>query len=384
MTQTLSIKKPPPSGGFLIVDGLILILIDMTMILGLNLSDRVYLAADTRVTRSDGSQEDHILKVMPLINSPSPTAGALPNNIMVAVAGDIKLATFFYTELKRRIDKGDLPHNIRLLDGAISEELINSILKEWTEHYPKPFGRRCCLLFAGQTSDSKKVLDGPKLQTLMDTYKVAQEKYRKEGRPKIIEALRNDPTMRLLNEKLNAQAGKGVLDLLEEGSVLAIPPYIQDALLDPKNESSKKDSFLFSREIVIEQGGVQIRRETAEWGQLISRGSAGISSGDISSEILAAIELRPNKGKTKEHLMEGAFISSTIRDMARERGVDTIGGQVLIAIIQDGKGQISGSGQDLKFTPAGLLINIGGAFRQVVPFTKYLPLNSKAEALLRL
>lgn len=353
----------------------------MTMILGLNLSDRVYLAADTRVTMSNGTHEDHVLKIMPLVESPSLEPCEMPNSINLAVAGDVRFSTYFYEQIYALIKSGGLSSDIRILSKQLDQARIETLLGDWVSRYTNPFGRRCCLLFAGQSIERSKILPRAKLDDLLRIYSEEQEKGR-ANRHQIVEALEKDATMKIIDAKMKAEAGRGVLESLEISSIPKMPEHIEEAAQDINGKSSKRDSFIFCLEIAITQGGVSLRREEAEWGQLISRGTAGISSGDVPSSLLATIELMPGKDKNLEHMVEGAMMSATIMDLAKERGITGIGGQVIITSIKDGRNQIMGSGNAVKFTPSGMLINANGGFRQIVPFVKYLAKNSRAEASL--
>jgi hypothetical protein len=214
-------------------------------------------------------------------------------------------------------------------------------------------------------------------------YKDEQAKGR-ANRHKIVEALEKDKTMKLLDTKMKAEAGRGVLESLELSSIPKIPEHIEEAAQNIEGRSLKRDSFIFCLEIAVTQAGVILHKEEAEWGQSISRGTAGISSGDVPASLLATVEFMPGKDKNLEHMVEGAMMSATIMDLARKRGITGIGGQVIIASIRDGRNQIMGSGNAVKFTQVGMLINANGGFRQIVPFVHYLEKNSRAEASLQI
>src|ERR1700687_703810 len=90
----------------------------MTMIVGLNLSDKLYLCADPRLTfSSDGSHVDDIIKVMPIYGEPVPLVGEVEKNnrIAVAVAGDLEMAAFLTKAIQDAIESGELSNDIRTL-----------------------------------------------------------------------------------------------------------------------------------------------------------------------------------------------------------------------------------------------------------------------------
>ena len=89
----------------------------MTLIIALNLSDRIYIAGDTRVTFENGTTEDNALKVLPLID----IAKFPEHSIGVAVAGSVDFAAYLYHEVSAGINNEILSPDIRKLAEQIKE-----------------------------------------------------------------------------------------------------------------------------------------------------------------------------------------------------------------------------------------------------------------------
>ena len=127
----------------------------MSLIFGVNLSDRIYLAADTRVTHSSPKNglswvADRVLKVE-----------VLTDDIVVACAGDVILIKYLLMKLRKEpfLKKGiDLTRiNIRVW---IAKQV--SLFLEEGHSYAK-----ACFIFGGINKLKRKVIDGKKLVTLV-------------------------------------------------------------------------------------------------------------------------------------------------------------------------------------------------------------------------
>ena len=77
------------------------------MIVGFNLSDKLYLAADSRVTVDNGLKADNVLKIMPILEQ-IPWAERNENQISVAIAGDVRYAAFLYFEIHEALKQKKL------------------------------------------------------------------------------------------------------------------------------------------------------------------------------------------------------------------------------------------------------------------------------------
>lgn len=127
----------------------------MSLICGVNLSDRVYIASDTRVTHSVGDKEvykDCICK-----------NDALTADIVVAAAGSTKLASFLFTQLKKE----------SFINGGIT--VVKANITDWAakqiDNYlnSNPYSR-ACLIFAGLDRSKRKKIDGKKYIALVKEF----------------------------------------------------------------------------------------------------------------------------------------------------------------------------------------------------------------------
>src|SRR5574343_807875 len=147
----------------------------MTMIIGLNLSNRLYLAADSRVTSfSEKNQQiigtsDNILKIMPLWGKNILDQGFFDENyISMAVAGNVEVATYFYNEITQSLKNGGLNTDIRIFYDQI-DNFIKDRVNYWTLTLGKPY-KNCTLLFAGISPTRNKQINLTKLQSLILTF----------------------------------------------------------------------------------------------------------------------------------------------------------------------------------------------------------------------
>ena len=97
----------------------------MTLIIGLNLSDRIYLGADTRITFGNGSYKDDVLKISALgewentLHAPY----GLKRKLLLSVAGNVNLASFLFGKISPAIRGKDLATDVRRLHARIESFL---------------------------------------------------------------------------------------------------------------------------------------------------------------------------------------------------------------------------------------------------------------------
>lgn len=132
----------------------------MSFIVGMNLSDRVYLSADTRLTFESGDKKqylDNVLKIKPL-----------SQEIAVAVAGHIELAAF----VVRRILESNLDRtNIRKF-----RDDVPALIKKLCDEYlgKNKFQPPVCFMFAGINRNQEKIVSN------MDKYMEAVKGFQGE------------------------------------------------------------------------------------------------------------------------------------------------------------------------------------------------------------
>ena len=293
----------------------------MTLVVGLNLSDRIYLAADSRATNiQNGNKEDNILKIMPVWGRNVLDQGRFDDNfISLAVAGDIGLATFLYKKITTSIKAGEISSDIRRLLDDLDKNFFKDLVDIWLAK--NPYNKSCYLLFGGLCFLRNKKISLEKLEELVSEYNNANIEYKKE-RPQIEELLKIDPIFKKINEKMIKEAGKTVLQALDESSRPKIPDHILEATQKGSTQlNNLPDSLIFSVEIGIYKDGLYFKKTKAEWGQFLARGAQDIREGDLPQDLLATLELMSQREKNKPYLMEGAIITSTIKDIAEKNNI---------------------------------------------------------------
>jgi len=354
----------------------------MSLIIGINLSDRIYLAGDTRITQRDYQDRntiyiDNVVKVTPLYGKNVFDAG-LPvctnnNLISMAIAGDVSLANYVYLEIRKSIYEGKLSNDIRILFEQLNHEYLNLIVSEWLLKGGK-YGDSCCLIFGGMTSNRNKNVSVIKLKEMVDQYKETH-KVNDDKRKEWDKMIKGDETWQIINKKMQEQAGKTVIESLEESSVPYIPSYIENAIKQNGGILADfPDSLVFRLDLKILESGLLFDKKTAEWGQYLARGSEKIDEGDLPDDLLSFLELMPGKEKGMEHLTESVVINKTILDIAERRGIKTIGGTVVINCIKKNQSQVLTNG---KFENGKMFINVKGFVIPAVGFTEYLKLMKK-------
>lgn len=345
----------------------------MTLIVGLNLSDKLYLAADTRVTRYNFDRSsrifiDNIIKIKPIFgkNILDQDCGS-KNMISVAVAGDVRLAAFVCSKIESAIYRGSLSQDIRELFSNLNEEYFTQLANSWLTNGGE-YGVSCCLMFAGNESGRNKKISLPKLRKLVELYK-QDHVMNPNKREEINGLITKDTIMKKINTKLKNEAGKDALQLLIESSIPKVPVHIEEALVNNIEDiKSMSDSLIFAVEFKLSKEGIMLSKLKAEWGQFLARG-AGLSEGDLAESLLSTLELMPGKEKSQEHLMEGAIISTEILGIAREKEIKTIGGTVVINCLKREESQIMG--KDNSIVGGCLSLNLYNQIIPTVVFTKF-------------
>src|SRR5258706_11297433 len=127
----------------------------MTLIVGLNLSDRIYLAADTRATnRNTGKHSDDIFKIAPIAPPKNSDGSFGTDHIYLAVAGSIDLARFFYLCINKRIQEGRFKYDIRSLYESLDDKWCSEMQAYWDKATMRD--NICCSLIIGGVSPINK------------------------------------------------------------------------------------------------------------------------------------------------------------------------------------------------------------------------------------
>jgi hypothetical protein len=336
----------------------------MTMIIGLNLSDRVYLSADTRVTYGDGRTVDNALKILPLLDR---AVHSRNNTIVVAIAGDVAFATFLYLKLDLAFNKKKrLNPDIREFYKE-SKYFLEEVLKEWVST-----GNACedgdvALIFSGVTNLREKTISVDKLEEMVKLYeqKVIDDRIRNGA--EIKKLLQSDPVWKILNEKMQKEAGMTVEENLALSEVPTIPDYITNAInKGSANLEGQPDSLLFGAWLSISNMTVSL--ETAEWGEALAYGDR-ISKDSIPKELLVTLEFSGGKQKNQPHMLESAIMTVTVLDTAKEKDINSIGGTVIIvSSTKDGEMIM---GKDIIFKEGNTSVRADGGEVPLIPFNQY-------------
>ncbi len=123
----------------------------MTFIVGINLSDRLLLASDTKITKKSGDRREivgYCIKLQQFVDGEFIKENiARLNHIACMFAGNKEFIRFLSAKLSIAFEKKQLPIDIN--------DLIKNIEKYLREIVPKYEGKnkRCRMIFAGTSSD---------------------------------------------------------------------------------------------------------------------------------------------------------------------------------------------------------------------------------------
>ncbi|MFZ2484412.1 MAG: hypothetical protein WAX80_02610 [Minisyncoccia bacterium] len=350
----------------------------MTLIMGLNLSDRLYIASDTRVTHARLKQDgtilssipiDNVLKGMPLWDKALGKHEDDGNFITLAVAGDVELATYMYEHLRKDLLLKNLSSDIRELYEQI-ESFLETKLNEWVIDLKKTYPKGgCALLFGGTSWKRKKEVNREKLFKLVEVFKESRQNSL-VWRPKVLKELENENSpLYQINEELKKAQGKTILQLLDESSIPKIPAYIEKAFQsEPSILEDFSDSMIFGVSIGL---GGNIRKEKAEWGEMLAYGAVEDPKKHITDEILAIFELNRDGRSTIPHQMEAAMSTGAIMDLAKKNNINSIGGTVTVQIMSGDSIRITGDKLTMDEQDQKIIFDLHGHAVDLVPFNTY-------------
>ncbi|MDB5238953.1 MAG: hypothetical protein JWO00_288 [Candidatus Parcubacteria bacterium] len=327
----------------------------MTLIMGLNFSHKLYLAGDTRVTRTEPGKEpisiDNIAKIVPIWGKQIlGQAFYDKNTIALAVAGDLHFASFIKEKVTNALNKKELNSNIRVFSTQI-KEYLRTATDEWLLDHEYS---NCALIFAGMNLRARKKISQEKLDELLAQHEQQREKDKPSRDRFIKEVLPTNPTWQAMEAKLLQQRGKGVEEMIKEGDIPKISPWIQKAIDEKTNEIDMPDSLIIGIEIKPHQG--IFNQQEAEWGEFIAYG-AGLTKNDLNQSMMAVLEFSHIKEEDNPRLLEGAILTSEILDTAKNKKIGSIGGTVLLYSLEM-DGQMRISGKDVKFNNPGEPISL--------------------------
>lgn len=334
----------------------------MTFILGLNLCDKVYIGADTRITKASGTTEDHVCKILPIL---------LPNQeekAAVAVAGCVRFASFLHKKIQKAISDGELSGGMNGLKLGV-KDFIGLATHEWITQEGTEYAY-AVILFGGISPFDVKTVAFQKIEELAKIYEKSQKTSRLTEE-QLNEHMQKNEQLKLVSEKMYRESGRTMFEQLRASSKPAIPLAMKNAIRNKCN-AVYPATYLFS--VIVDAKAGTIRRENSEWGERLGYGSRNITTKDVPHELVALCEFGNFKKNTQENLMESALMQATIKDTAEKLKIESIGGTVLLNKVDLSGIQVSRNSNDIILsdnkpfykTPAGTLVPL-------VSFTDYAP-----------
>lgn len=242
----------------------------MTLIFGINLSDKIYLSGDTRMSRKDDNgvlvdRKDQIIKIV-----------YLTPLIIGSFAADAHMSVFVAKKLKNLLGKN---FDIRsFYDQA--EYIITPIANEyWETVNPKA---SLTIIFGGLNPNSKKKFDWENVHKKVLAY---------------TELRKDRPAMNLKPALFNC--------MLEQQG-------------EPMNYPEPSDSLVFSVQIFPPNGFI---KEKAEWGEYLAYGPKGLNKNDIDPLVFGMAEF--DSGEESKDNMSISAVLSSIVEQRKEEAVST-------------------------------------------------------------
>jgi hypothetical protein len=254
----------------------------MSLIVGINLSDGVYLSADTRLTFEVNEKQeylDNFLKIKPL-----------SQEIAVAVAGDIEIASF----IVRKIIKSDInKENIREFRKSI-EKLIKELADEYQIKHKRL--RPVCFIFAGINRNQRKMIDMRKY------HKIAQDFQRETGSPMNMKDI--------IFQGFQKVSGSGG------------PVKINSPIEIPTPDSHVFCVKILPQDLVIED---------VAWGDFIAYGG-GLTKKNLPPRFFGQLELAGQAGVPRQ---DRGWLDIFFKTVTEGNDIKTIGGCVTSFVISD-------------------------------------------------
>jgi len=262
----------------------------MTVIIGVNLSDKVYLAGDSRLSYEKDSKvelcHDNMQKVENLKDS---------HTITVASAGDAKFASF----LLNRLNYSDLIiFNINDFRSSIEEWMTKAVDEYLTQKNNYPDNT---FIFGGVDPNTKKIVSGEQIINMANAF----------------------------------TGGKGLIyvnSALQSAIKVAQPTPKKDIELDTP------DTRLFS--VQVTKNGIRVT--DTKFGEFLIYGPEGLVKDDIGIKEIAKFEFDPsfrNNGSGMGN--DYAALNAYIYSQAEKYKLSTVGGSVVvIANFNDGTSNI--------------------------------------------
>jgi hypothetical protein len=283
----------------------------MTLIVGINTSEAIYLASDTRVTLA---YKDRPLEYRNNLQKTIP----LSRHLAVAAAGNVRLATFLTWKLDTQTRSPE--RNIR---GV--RERVEGVLKDAAHEYYErvPYDRHtatpnCSLLIAGtDVTGRKRARVKERFDGLADAATRLKE--------------RAEAEMRRVAEAATTQGGMiTAARVMAESKSQGLP--MRTMLFDALRNAAGADGYstlpvvdthLFSVTVRPDE----FRIEDTEWGEGLARGATEAVRKDVTpNDLMAAIEFGDPANAP-------SLLTSQMFHVAKKHDEPSIGGAVFVVII---------------------------------------------------
>jgi len=312
----------------------------MSLIFGVNLSDRIYLAADTRVSHFKSNDEiswvaDKVLKIE-----------VLTGDVAVACAGDVSLIKYLYVKLQKE----------KFVEEGISR--IRAEIKDWFARQVSAYldegnkYAKVCFIFAGIDKQKRKIIDGKKLITLVKEL------------DSIKRQLPSPPTY--------------LSHVIFQG--LSAKPNVPN----PKPELPVADSKLFAVKTDARKQFLDV--EDAEWGEYLVFGPKEFERGKVPPAVFSRLEFEAGPGGFGA---AQSILTAFVRSIEETQKLLTVGGAIITFVISEktGVGVMTGKiwRRELTSTIPELVsdtkINLGkicygdgkGNYEPLIPISRYSP-----------
>ncbi len=283
----------------------------MTLVLAANLSDRLYLAADTRVTRPfNGAIE--------VVNDDQLKVAALALDLLVGCSGNAGMAAYVVERLKR---ESIASQGVRLFRAGVDSAIRPIVGDFLTETKINLSSANLAMIFVGQDKNGKKKLS---VSRLTDILKSSQKVYQKR-----IDSIGGGKNIRDFSKEEHVE----LFRLANESKANAKESIFQGLVSRRAGDSfevSELDSHLFKVEICCSKTDEEKFIYTDyDWGGCAVIGS-GYKDFDIPEELFFNIELSALSGHFEQ---DGIQLVTRIT----EKFSPTIGGCVTTFMVKGGQ-----------------------------------------------
>lgn len=253
----------------------------MTVIMGVNLSDRIYIAGDSRVStvaldpeghETVSFKHDNMLKVESLKKS---------GGVLVASAGDAEFAAYVLARLKKAGFYG--------AGVAVMREEIETFLREAANDFYAKRYTSAAFIFAGPDKSKNKTIVGKDLLPLIKAYGGKEDGNSGNLKEVIVKGLQS----------------KG------------------DGVPNPYPELPTNNTMLFAARV--SPSGVEI--EDTKWGEFLIYGPKGVVKDDVPGKVIGQLEFDQDAGNVQHDTL---LITALIHDLAASKRLGTVGGCVVV------------------------------------------------------